>query len=159
MVGVASERFRVPRITRTASVNWAGNVARGGGAISGQSGALDGLPYTLATRVGDPEGKTSPEELLAAAVGGCFAMSLAAELTQAESPPEQLDVSAACTVDEVDGQHLVTAVELRVRGTVPGIDAETFERVAREAERGCTMAALVRGSADVTVDATLEGGT
>jgi lipoyl-dependent peroxiredoxin len=149
----------VPRITRTASVNWEGNVARGRGEISSASGALDGLPYTLATRVGDPEGKTSPEELLAAAVGGCFAMSLAAELTEAEAPPEQLDVSAACTVDEVGGQHLVTAVELRVRGTVPGMDAETFERVAREAEQGCTMAALVRGSTEVTVEATLEGGS
>ena len=149
----------MPRITRTASVNWEGNVARGRGEISGESGALDGLPYSLATRIGDPKGKTSPEELVAAAVGGCFAMSLAAELTQAESPPEQLDVSAVCIVDEVEGQHLVTAVELRVRGTVPGIDAATFERVARMAEQGCTMAALVRGSAKVSVESTLEGGS
>jgi lipoyl-dependent peroxiredoxin len=149
----------MPRITRTASVNWQGNVARGEGAISGESGALNALPYTLATRIGNPDGKTSPEELVAAAVGGCFAMSLAGELTEAGTPPEHLDVSAACTVDEVDGRHVVTAVELRVRGTVPGIDAAAFERVAREAEQGCTMAALVRGSAEVTVDATLEGGS
>jgi osmotically inducible protein OsmC len=148
----------MPRISRTASVGWEGNLARGEGAISGQSGALDGLPYTLATRIGEPEGKTSPEELLAAAVGGCFAMSLAGELTQAGTPPRHLDVTAVCTVDEVAGQHLVTAVELRVRGTVPATDAEAFERVARKAEEGCTMAALVRGSAEVTVDATLEGG-
>lgn len=149
----------MPRITRNASVSWQGNVARGEGAISGESGALDGLPYTLATRIGSPEGKTSPEELIAAAVGGCFAMSLAAELTQAGTPPEHLDVSAACTVDEVDGRHLVTAVELGVRGRVPGIDTETFERTAMEAEQGCTMSTLVRASAEVTVDATLEGGT
>jgi lipoyl-dependent peroxiredoxin len=148
----------VPRITRTASVGWEGNLARGTGSISGESGALDGLPYTLATRIGEPEGKTSPEELVAAAVGGCFAMSLAGELTQAGTAPRHLDVTAVCTVDEVAGQHLVTAVELGVRGTVPGIDAETFERVARKAEQGCTMAALVRGSAEVTVHATLEGG-
>jgi osmotically inducible protein OsmC len=148
----------VPRISRTASVGWEGNLARGEGAISGESGAFDGLPYTLSTRIGEPEGKTSPEELLAAAVGGCFAMSLAGELTQAGTPPGHLDVTAACIVDEVAGQHLVTAVELRVRGTVPGTDAETFESVARKAEEGCTMAALVRGSAEVTVDATLEGG-
>jgi lipoyl-dependent peroxiredoxin len=149
----------LPRITRTASVNWEGNVARGRGEISGGSGALDALPYTLATRIGQPEGKTSPEELVAAAVGGCFAMSLAAELTEAGTPPEHLDVSAACTVDEVEGRHLVTGVELTVRGRVPGIDAEAFDRTAAEAEQGCTMAALVRGSAEVTVDATLEGGT
>jgi osmotically inducible protein OsmC len=149
----------MPRITRTASVNWQGNVARGRGEISGESGALNGLPYSLATRIGNPEGKTSPEELVAAAVGGCYAMSLAAELTQAGTPPERLDVSAACTVDEVEGRHLVTGVELSVRGRVPGIDAETFDRTAAEAEQGCTMSTLVRGSAEVTVDATLEGGT
>jgi lipoyl-dependent peroxiredoxin len=140
-------------------VTWEGNLARGQGEISGQSGALERLPYTLATRIGNPEGKTSPEELVAAAVGGCFAMSLAGELTQAGTPAERLDVSSVCTVDEVDGRHLVTAVELQVRGSVPGIDAETFIRRAMEAEQGCTMSALVRASADVTVEATLEGGT
>ena len=148
----------MPRIARNAAVSWEGNLARGEGSISGQSGALEQLPYTLATRVGDPAGKTSPEELLAAAVGGCFAMSLAGELTRAGTPPERLDVAAACTVDEVEGRHLVTAVELSVRGRVPGIDRESFERTAAEAEQGCTMASLVRGSAEVTVEATLEGG-
>ena len=146
-------------MTRTADVRWEGNLARGAGAISGRSGALDELPYTLATRVGSPEGKTSPEELLAAAVGGCFAMSLAGELTGAGTPPERLDVSAVCIVDEVDGRHLVIGVELSVEGRVPGIDAQTFERTAAAAEEGCTMAALVRGSADVKLDTTLEGGT
>jgi lipoyl-dependent peroxiredoxin len=96
---------------------------------------VEGLPYSLATRVGNPEGKTSPEELLAAAVGSCFAMSLAGELTQAGTPPERLDVSATCVVE-----------------------AEGFRRTANEAEQACTMATLVRGSANVTVDATLEGG-
>jgi lipoyl-dependent peroxiredoxin len=147
----------MPKIQRSAGVSWEGNLARGSGAISGASGAIDGLPYTLATRIGDPEGKTSPEELVAAAVGSCFAMSLAGELTRAETPPERLDVSAACTVDEVDGRHLVTAIELAVRGWVPGIDAATFEQVAREAEQGCTMAALARASAEIKLDTTLEG--
>jgi osmotically inducible protein OsmC len=149
----------VPRITRSASVSWEGNVARGGGAISGGSGALDGLPYTLATRIGNPEGKTSPEELVAAAVSGCFAMSLAGELTRTGTPAQRLDVSATCIVDEVEGRHVVTEVALAVRGRVPGIDAETFGRRAAEAEQGCTMSTLVRASAEVTVDATLEGGT
>jgi lipoyl-dependent peroxiredoxin len=149
----------LPRITRTADVSWEGNLARGEGAISGASGAFDGLPYTLATRIGEPEGKTSPEELLAAAVGSCFAMSLAGELAQAGTPAERLDVSAACTVDEVGGRHLVTAVDLVVRGRTPGIDPETFIRTAMQAEQGCTMSTLVRASADVTVKATLEGGT
>lgn len=149
----------MPRITRTADVEWEGNLARGAGAISGQSGALENLAYTLATRVGSPEGKTSPEELLAAAVGSCFAMSLAGELTRANTPAERLDVSAVCTVDEVEGRHLVTRVDLEVRGRVPRIDAETFIHTAMEAEQACTMASLVRAGADVTVKATLEGGT
>ena len=148
----------MPRVTRKASVNWQGNVARGEGKVSGQSGAIEELPYTLATRIGKPEGKTSPEELVAAAVGSCFAMSLAGELTGAGTPPERLDVSASCTVDEVEGRHLVTEVDLTVRGRVPGIDAATFERTAAQAEQGCTMAALVRASAEVKVEATLEGG-
>jgi osmotically inducible protein OsmC len=149
----------VPRFTRNASIRWEGNLARGEGSLSGDSGAFDGLPYTLATRIGNPEGKTSPEELMAAAVGSCFAMSLAGELTRADTPAERLDVSAACTVDEVDGRHLVTEVELEVRGRVPGIDPETFIRTAMEAEQGCTMSTLVRASADVSVEAILEGGT
>jgi lipoyl-dependent peroxiredoxin len=149
----------LPRITRTADVSWEGNLARGEGSISAASSAFEGLPYTLATRIGNPEGTTSPEELVAAAVGGCFAMSLAAELTQAGTPPERLDVSAACTVDEVGGRHLVTAVDLQVRGRVPGIDHETFIRTSMEAEQGCTMSTLVRASADVRVEAILEGGT
>jgi lipoyl-dependent peroxiredoxin len=149
----------VPRIARRASVSWEGNLARGEGSISGGSGALEELPYTLATRIENPEGKTSPEELLAAAVGGCFTMSLAGELTRAGTPAERLDVSAVCTVDEVDGRHLVTDVELEVHGRVPGIDSEAFIRTAMEAEQGCTMSTLVRAGADVTVKATLEGGT
>jgi lipoyl-dependent peroxiredoxin len=149
----------VPRITRGASVTWAGNLARGEGSISGDSGALEGLPYTLATRIGNPEGKTSPEELMASAVSSCFAMSLAGELTQAGTPPEHLEVSAVCKVDEVEGRHLVTELALVVRGRVPGIDPDTFIRTAMEAEQGCTMSTLVRAGADVSVEANLEGGT
>jgi lipoyl-dependent peroxiredoxin len=149
----------LPRITRTADVSWEGNLARGEGLISGASSAFEALPYTLATRVGEPEGRTSPEELVAAAVGSCFAMSLAGELTLAGAAPERLDVSAVCTVDEVDGRHLVTGVALAVRGRVPGIDSDEFARLAEGAEQGCTMAALVRASAEVNVEATLERGS
>ena len=149
----------MPRFSRTAEVSWEGNLARGQGMISGGSGAFDRLPYSLATRVGAAEGKTSPEELLASAVGGCFAMSLAGELTGAGTPPEHLAVTATCTVDEVEGNHLVTEVELDVRGRVPGIDTEAFVRTAAAAEEGCTMAALVRASAAIRVEARLEGGS
>jgi len=146
----------VPRIERTADITWSGNLARGEGKISGGSGAMQLLPFTLATRIGNPEGKTSPEELIAAAVGSCFAMSLAGELTKAGSPPQLLSVDSTCVVDEVDGSHVVTEVQLNVHARVPGLDDAGFQRIAREAEAGCTMARLARGSATVTLSASLE---
>ena len=70
----------MPRIERSAKVEWEGSVSRGAGTISGDTGAFSGLPYTLASRIGEPAGKTSPEELLAAATAGCFTTSLGASL-------------------------------------------------------------------------------
>ena len=77
----------MPRIERTAQVAWEGNVARGKGSLTRRTGAFSGLEFSLPTRIGQAEGKTSPEELLAAAHGGCITMSLASELTQAGTPP------------------------------------------------------------------------
>ena len=146
----------MPRIAREASVVWEGNLARGEGALTaGSSGAFSSLPYSLPTRVGNPEGKTSPEELLAAAHGGCFAMSLAGELTAAGTPPEHLDVRVTVVVDEVDGRHLVVLSQVDVTGRVPGIDDDAFQRLVREADEGCTMSSLVRAGARVEVDARL----
>jgi osmotically inducible protein OsmC len=88
----------VPRVQRSADVTWTGNVARGSGAISAATGAFAELPYSLASRVERPDGKTSPEELLAAAHAACYAMSLAGELAGAGSPPDRLDVQATVTV-------------------------------------------------------------
>ena len=80
----------MPRIERTAKIGWHGNLARGDGLLSAETGAFTELGFSLPTRIGQPEGKTSPEELLAAAHGGCFAMSLASELSQLGHPPGQL---------------------------------------------------------------------
>jgi osmotically inducible protein OsmC len=146
----------VPRIVRTADVTWSGNVARGVGKISGGSGAIELLPFTLATRIGNPEGKTSPEELIAAAVGACFTMSLTSELTQAGTPPELLSTNATCVMDEVDGAHLVTEVLLETRARVPELDEETFQKHAEAAEAGCAMTHLVKGTAKVSMTAILE---
>ena len=94
----------MPRIVREADVAWEGNLARGTGPITAaSSGAFEALAYSLPTRIAAPEGKTSPEELLAAAHGGCFTMSLAGELTGAGAPPERLDVHCRITMDEVEG--------------------------------------------------------
>ena len=93
----------MPRIERSAQLVWEGNVARGTGSISAGTGAFADLGFSLPTRIGQPEGKTSPEELLAAAHGGCITMSLASELTQAGTPPGRLDVACRILMDEDPG--------------------------------------------------------
>ena len=152
----------MPRVQREAEVTWQGNVARGSGAISAATGAFEGLPYSLATRIERPDGKTSPEELLAAAHAACFAMSLAGELASAGSAPEHLDVRATVTLDEVEGgSHRIVASELLARARVTDTDTDeaTLQQVAEAASKGCTLSALIEASAKVTVKATLEGGT
>ena len=145
---------------REATVRWEGNVARGGGTISAASGAFAALPYSLATRVERPDGKTSPEELLAGAHAACYAMSLAGELAGAGSPPEHLDVRAKVTLDQVeDGSHRIVASDLFARARVKEMDEATFERLVRTASEGCTFTKLIEASATVTVNATLEGET
>ena len=147
----------MPRIIREAEVNWEGNVARGVGAISAaSSGAFSGLPYTAATRIGIPEGKTSPEELLAAAHGGCFTMSLASELSKAGTPPERLDVRCVVTMDEVEGKgHQIVHSQIEAHGTVPDCDDAAFAQAAEAADASCPFSALIRASATVSVSATL----
>ena len=147
----------MPRIVREAEISWEGNVARGVGAITAaSSSAFAGLPYTAATRIGIPEGKTSPEELLAAAHGGCFAMSLASELSKAGTPPERLDVRCVVTMDEVEGKgHQIVHSEIEVRGTVSDCDEAAFAQAAEAADAGCSFSALIRASATVSVSASL----
>jgi lipoyl-dependent peroxiredoxin len=148
----------MPRVQREATVMWKGNVARGSGAITAATGAFTELPFSLATRVERPDGKTSPEELLAAAHAGCYAMSLAGELTRDGSPPEHLDVTATVTLDQVeDGSHQIVASELLARARVTDIDDEALERIAQRASEGCTFSKLINASGTVTVNAILEG--
>jgi osmotically inducible protein OsmC len=146
----------MPRIERSAAIEWEGNLARGGGLISaGSSGAFSELAYSSASRIGNPEGKTSPEELLAAAHGGCFTMSLAGELTGKGHPPERLETGCRIVMDEVPGQgHQIVGSELTVRAAVSGIDEETFAEAVRLADEGCPFSALLkRAGATVTIDA------
>jgi lipoyl-dependent peroxiredoxin len=148
----------VPRIERHANVVWEGNLARGTGRISAGTGAFADLDYSIAVRVGKgTEGKTSPEELLAAAHAGCYATSLAGELTQAGAPPERLDITSNVVMDEVEGQgHVIVESQLCVRAHVAGIDEDAFRRVAAEADEGCPFSKLIKASAKVSIDAELE---
>ena len=149
----------MPRVQREAKITWEGNVARGSGTMrAASSGAFDALPYSLATRIGNPEGKTSPEELVAAAHAACFAMSLAGELAGAGSAPAHLDVRAIVTLDEVeDGSHRIVASELLARARVNELEQEKLDELAVSASQGCPLTKLIEASAKVTVNATLEG--
>ena len=148
----------MPRIVREADITWEGTLSRGAGVVrAGSSGAFD-LPVTIASRVAEPEGKTSPEELLAAAHATCFVTSLAGELAKAGTPPEHLDVHCLVTMDEVEGiGHRIVSSALSARGTAPGADAASFAQAAEAADAGCPFSALIKASATVTVEATLEG--
>lgn len=150
----------MPRIVREADVAWEGTTARGAGVVRAASSAAFALPVTIASRVGDPEGKTSPEELLAAAHATCFVTSLGSELARAGTPPERLTVHCTITMDEVEGiGHRIVSSAISARGVAPGADAASFAQAAEAADAGCPLSALIKGSATVTVEAKLEGGS
>ncbi|HEX6761315.1 MAG TPA: OsmC family peroxiredoxin [Gaiellaceae bacterium] len=141
------------RIERSAEIVWEGNVARGQGRISAASGAFGALPYTLATRIGSPEGKTSPEELLAAAHGGCFTMSLATELVEAGTPPGRLVVGCRIVMDEVEGQgHQIVGSIVTVDAEVEGLEEAALREAIAKADEGCPFSALLkRAGAEVQI--------
>ena len=135
----------MPKIERSASITWEGNVARGNGTITGDTGAFSSLPFSLPTRIGQAEGKTSPEELLAAAHGGCVTMSLASELTQAGTPPGRLEVSCRIVMDEVEGQgHQIVASHVDAVVTAEGLDADALQAALEKADEGCPFSGLLR---------------
>jgi lipoyl-dependent peroxiredoxin len=110
---------------------------------------------TWASRTERSDGKTSPEELIAAAHGSCFAMALSNVLAEGGTPPERLEISAVCTFD-VDNIK-VSSVDLDVRGDVPGIDAEDFQGAVEQAEQGCPVSNALRGNVEMRVSASLKG--
>ncbi|HVS85616.1 MAG TPA: OsmC family peroxiredoxin [Gaiellaceae bacterium] len=136
----------MPRIERRAEIVWEGNVARGAGSLTAaSSGAFRELPFSLPTRIGAPEGKTSPEELLAAAHGGCLTMSLASELSQAGTPPTRLDVSCLIVMDEVEGQgHQIVASRVEAVAAADGLDDAGLQKALAAADEGCPFSALLR---------------
>jgi lipoyl-dependent peroxiredoxin len=147
----------VPRIERTVSVDWEGSSARGGGHITADSGAVSAVPFSEPSRVGDPDGETSPEELLAAAHGGCITMSLASELTRDRTPPERLDARVTVVMDEVAGSHEIVASTVTVTARA-ATDLARFTAAVERADEGCPFSRLLkRAGVDVTVNAELEG--
>jgi lipoyl-dependent peroxiredoxin len=140
---------------RTMSTTWRGTLMDGAGAIhEAGSGAFGALDVTWASRAEEPDGRTSPEELIAAAHSACFSMALAHGLAQAGTPAEQLDTSA--TVTFVPGTG-ITKVALSVRGVVPGVDEAGFAEAAEGAKVGCPVSKALAGVPEITLDATLAG--
>ena len=147
----------MPKIERSATITWEGNVARGVGHITGDTGAFSELPFSLPTRIGAAEGKPSPEELLAAAHGGCITMSLASELTQAGTPPTRLDVSTRIVMDEVEGQgHQIVASHVEMQAAADGVDDASLQALVEKADESCPFSQLLkRAGVDVQVTARL----
>jgi osmotically inducible protein OsmC len=140
---------------RRAEVVWEGDLPRGSGKFTVGSGALGEMPITWASRTERSDGKTSPEELIAAAHGSCFAMALSNVLAEGGTPPERLEIDAVCTFD-IDNIK-VSSVDLDIRGDVPDLDAQGFQSAVEQAEQGCPVSNALRGNVEIRVNASLEG--
>lgn len=124
--------------------------------VSVGSGALRELPITWASRTERSDGKTSPEELIAAAHAACYAMAFSHTLAQAGTPAERLMVSAVCTFEQVETGFKITTMDLDVRGKVSGLDEAGFEKAAQQAEQGCPVSNALRNNVQIRVNAHLD---
>jgi lipoyl-dependent peroxiredoxin len=139
---------------RRAEVTWQGSLMEGGGTIeSVGSGAFGPLDVTWTSRAEEPAGRTSPEELIAAAHAACFSMALSHGLGEAGSAPERLDTSAVVTFEPGTG---ITKIALAVRGRVPGLDEARFREVAEGAKENCPVSQALAGVGEITLEASLE---
>jgi lipoyl-dependent peroxiredoxin len=143
-------------IQRSSNVVWEGTIASGAGRLSAHSRAFTALPVTVASRFGEPGGKTSPEELIAAAHATCFTMALGFVLASKHTPPERLAVDAVITLEEADGSYSITSSELEVVGRVAGIHQAAFEQAAQEAEQTCPVSRALAGSVEIRTHTHLE---
>ncbi len=142
---------------RTATVTWQGDLNDGTGSVSsGSSETFLDLPVSWSARTEEPGGKTSPEELLAAAHASCYAMALSGGLARAGTPPEHLHVEAQVTFDKVGDAWTVVSSALTVLGHVPGATHESFTEAAEAAKDGCPISRALAGNVRLSVEATLE---
>ena len=147
----------MPLAERKANVTWEGNLTEGKGTINSVgSGAFGSLPVTWASRTERSDGKTSPEELIAAAHASCYAMQFSNVLNKNSTPAQRLDVEALCTLDRVNGAATIVSMDLDVRGQVEGLDQEGFERLANDAKLGCPVSRALQGNLEIRLTATLE---
>ena len=140
---------------RSASAHWTGDLKSGKGAFSGESGVLSDLPYDFGRRFGDEKG-TNPEELIAAAHASCFAMATSAVLGESGITAESIDATARVTLEFIDEKPTVTKSHLVVTIKAPGADKSAVEAAADGAKAGCPISRLIAGTAEVSMDATVE---
>jgi osmotically inducible protein OsmC len=141
---------------RRANVTWNGDLMSGKGVVTGAtSGTFSQLPVSWASRTEEPEGRTSPEELIAAAHASCFSMALSGALGRAGTPPESLEVSAEVMFDRVNGGFKVVSSALTVRGVVPNMNEAQFKEAAETAKDNCPVSQALKGNVNLSVNATL----
>lgn len=143
-------------IERRAHATWEGDLRSGSGRFDLASGAISGQEVTFSSRFEESGGKTSPEELIAAAHATCFSMALANGLAQEGHPPARLETSALCTLDKADGGFRITSMRLEVRGEVDGIDEQGFRAAAEQARDGCPVSQALAGNLEISLDASLQ---
>jgi lipoyl-dependent peroxiredoxin len=145
--------------TRQADATWAGDLLKGRGTVTAATtGVFRDLPTTWASRIGEPEGVTSPEELLAAAHASCFSMAFSNELAKAGTPPTQVKVSVAVTGDKLESGWTVLSAAITVSAAVSGATEASFQEAATKAKDGCPISKALKGNVDLSVEATLEPG-
>ncbi|GAB3293886.1 OsmC family peroxiredoxin [Parasphingorhabdus pacifica] len=140
---------------RNATTRWSGDLASGSGNVSLESSRLGDYSVTWAARTEAPEGKTSPEELIAAAHSSCYSMQLSGLLGASGTPPETIATSAEVGFGPSGEGFAITGITLTVRARVPEVDAESFERIAQQAKEVCPVSAALTGT-KITLDAALE---
>jgi osmotically inducible protein OsmC len=139
---------------RKATARWEGTLKEGGGTLSVESGAFEALPYTFKSRFEEGSG-TNPEELIGAAHAGCFSMALSLALSEAGHDPESVDTEATVHLGSDDSGPAIKRVDLVTRARVPGMDEETFRRVAEGTRTGCPVSKAL-AAIEIRLDATLE---
>ncbi|MER8155552.1 OsmC family peroxiredoxin [Streptomyces sp. NPDC094472] len=137
--------------TRTAHTVWQGNLAQGQGTVTFDSSGIGEQPVSWPSRAEQANGKTSPEELIAAAHSSCFSMALSHGLTQAGNPPTQLTTQAEVTFQPGTG---ITGIHLTVEGTVDGLDEAAFTAAAEDAKKNCPVSQALAGT-EITLSAKL----
>ena len=143
-------------ITRHAEVTWSGDLTSGSGTINYvSSGAFSRLPVTWASRTEAHNGRTSPEELIAAAHASCFSMAFSARLGKNGTPAARLDTKVVITFAKGDAGWKIATSTITVKGDVPGIDLETFKALAEDAKDNCPVSVALKGNVDLVVDASL----